>query len=97
MKLSEIAKQQATKFKLQSADSNKGNWEDLSDEPVSREDALEFLDQSPDDHLSKHRAVGVDAKEVLLRPVKPDTKSTLARHASPTVHKRNADFFDKYL
>jgi len=45
----------------------------------------------------KYRALGVDTNETLYRADKPDLKSTLARHAPPEVHKRNEDFFKKYL
>lgn len=79
-----------------------GQWEELDDALFSREEAQQFLDDSPgeEDLDVEERAISTDGKEI-LRPKKKDTgpkgKDVLARDASPEVHKRNADFFDKNL
>lgn len=78
-----------------------GKWEELDDALFSRADAQEFLDNSPEtDADVEERAVSTDGKEI-LRPKKKDAgphgKDVLARDASPEVHQRNADFFDKHI
>ena len=79
-----------------------GAWEELDDGLHTRDDAQEFLDNSPgeEDVDVEERAISTDGKEI-LKPKKkasaPSGKDTLARDASPEVHKRNADFFDKNL
>jgi len=77
-----------------------GKWEELDDSLLSREEAQEFLDKSPEtDSDVEERAISTDGKTILKpnkKPV-PKSKDVLAKDASPGVHKRNREFFDKYL
>lgn len=86
-------------FKVQQRDDSHSKWEDLADELYTKEEAQEFLDTSDsDDFRVEERAISTDGK-VILRPTPKNkkTKDVLARNASPEVHKRNKDFFDKHL
>ena len=94
-------KEATAMFKLQQRSGN-GKWEDLSDEVMSGPEAQEFLDSSPEtDPGVEERAVCVDPKnKTVLHPkgkVVPKGKDVLSKDASPAVHKRNREFFDKYL
>jgi len=96
MKLTELFEAEK-KFILQQRDGKE--WKKLADELYTHDEAQEFLNASKnDDPRVKERAVSVDGKTTLHPHLKnPKTKDVLARHASKEVHKRNADFFDKYL
>ena len=89
---------QTTMFTLQ-VRHDSGKWEDVGD-GLLRHEAQEMLDDGIDDEVGvEYRAVSFDKKEVLRpkRKAQPKGKDVLARDASPEVHKRNADFFDKHL
>ena len=92
--------ERASEFYLEIAEKPRGTrWERVASEPVSREDAEEWLSQNTSDPDYVHRARAVSGGEILYprggRAGEP--RSTLARDASPEVHKRNADFFDRHL
>lgn len=99
MKIAELFETADVKFKVQQRDDVHTEWEDLADELYSRAEAQEFLDTAEiDDPKVEERAISVDGKIKLYPKLKnKKTKDVLARHASPEVHKRNKDFFDKHL
>lgn len=89
----------AATFTLQQRERGK-KWEDLSTEKFTGKEAQEFLDADPEPERDvEFRAISIDA-ETVLKPTpkrRPRGKDVLARDASPEVHKRNREFFDKHL
>lgn len=88
-----------TEFKLQVFDKSKKKWDDLSDELVSSDDALEFLNSDVADDPEDYRAMSPQTGKVITPKKKKvsEPAGILSRHMPPEVHKRNADFFKKYL
>lgn len=98
MKLADLFEASEEKmFILQTQNPASKKWEDLSDEPVTRADAEEFLSDHDDDS-DPERAVEVHGNEHIYPSKKRKTsKDVPAEKASSTVHKRNKDFFDRHL
>lgn len=85
-------------FTLQQRVGKAAQWEDLTSEKVTGKEAQEFLDADQDNDIEQ-RAISTDG-QVMLKPSqrkRPAGKDVLARDASPEVHKRNREFFDKHL
>lgn len=107
MKINELLREDAKsdQFILQqrSGVGSKAKWVNMTADLVTRDEAQEFLDAAydPDEHDFEERAIATDGSEILhpskKRNAKPEGKNVLARDASPEVHKRNDEFFKKYL